>query len=1015
MKIRGLLFVVCFLLSNAAMQPTAVGQPGPEIPLTGTQPPGDDQGQGSCGVEGEGEMAPSGPYESGDPFCRPPNQAETSRGPSAHGPKGFPEPHPSDHHLGAQTSGYTSTGLFAALNVVDPQIRSGTSDFYASRILIKTCNASDWIEVGWVEAGWHGTSQRVYTYDSQDRIWNFWTQYPISPGSRIYVEIFKNTQNGRWDALLFWNGNWYFLDSMVPGDPVSSMGCGNEIYAEVYTGSSGKHFPFNGSPRFGDGATSGVQLQNASTGLWQNWTTSIPTTESSNDGTGYYTVNWAGRYWDFSVQSFNRPPNLSFSLSPTSGGHRRTSFFANFTGTSDPDGDSVREKVDWGDGTVYDPSGTGSSHTYNAPGTYTVRATATDEFGAATTTTRTVTVTNDAPVARLSVSPLSGQHNITTFTADMSATTDPNSDALTYRIEWGDGSITSAKSGTHIYSSPGSYTVKGTATDSYGASSSVIQTVQVSNNGPSAVLTVSPAEGTVETTFTADMSGSSDPNGDPLTYRIDWGDGSISTTKTATHKYSSKGTYTVTGTVTDASGASSSASQIVSVRNSAPSARLTVTPGEGDLTTEFVADMSGSSDPDKEPLTFEIHWGDGSVSYEQTATHRYGSPGDYEVIGRAIDSSGAVGEASQVVRVCTVATDSCAAPPPGEALDEVQRTADEAAPGVFSTLSGAGFISDSAACPGEWFSVFTARCSHPDIVDAEVPLDADDPISAEYVAAAEAEATPAYCRQPSNANRYRVVYAYTGETSRYNRLRDDIRDKARKADYYVWASARQNGSSRHMRFVCNSDNRIRVWEVRLPRSADDNPNATYNALRAHSFYDRTKRYVVFADWADSLNTSTQFYCGWAERFGDDQPGAGNANNSSDVIALVFLRPDNPCFDKAAHSALHEVGHTLGAVQRSAPNHCCGGHTSQKHDAMRNAGTGTLVAACSEGRFANRYDCGDDDYFNADPTLPARRTYLADQQEYETGVCQRVRDGDVMRATQCRWNTAWSRWLIGGGL
>jgi PKD repeat protein len=51
----------------------------------------------------------------------------------------------------------------------------------------------------------------------------------------------------------------------------------------------------------------------------------------------------------------------------------------------------------------------------------------------------------------------------------------------------------------------------------------------------------------------------------PFTYEIDWGDGTTSTSNSAQHTYSTPGTYTVTGKITDSLGVTAPAQATVQV------------------------------------------------------------------------------------------------------------------------------------------------------------------------------------------------------------------------------------------------------------------------------------------------------------------------------------------------------------------------------------------------------------------------------------------------------------------
>jgi parallel beta-helix repeat protein len=92
-------------------------------------------------------------------------------------------------------------------------------------------------------------------------------------------------------------------------------------------------------------------------------------------------------------------------------------------------------------------------------------------------------------------------------------------------------------------------------------------------NPPIARLVVTPASGTAPLDVMADSSTSSDPDGDIASYRFDFGDGSPvvgpQSGASATHTYTSAGTYSITVTVTDSGGRTSEATEQVTVNGNA--------------------------------------------------------------------------------------------------------------------------------------------------------------------------------------------------------------------------------------------------------------------------------------------------------------------------------------------------------------------------------------------------------------------------------------------------------------
>jgi hypothetical protein len=143
-----------------------------------------------------------------------------------------------------------------------------------------------------------------------------------------------------------------------------------------------------------------------------------------------------------------------------------------------------------------------------------------------------------------------------------------------------------------------------------------------------------------------DGSGSSDPDGEPLTHQWSFGDGATGAGVAPSHVYGSLGTFVVSLVVSDGELSSAPATTSVTISNLPPAVTLTA-PADGAVLPASlpIALEADALDPDGAVVLVEFYAGEAKVGEALSppfASSWTGmAPGDYVLTARATDSDGA--------------------------------------------------------------------------------------------------------------------------------------------------------------------------------------------------------------------------------------------------------------------------------------------------------------------------------------------------------------------------------------
>jgi len=179
------------------------------------------------------------------------------------------------------------------------------------------------------------------------------------------------------------------------------------------------------------------------------------------------------------------------------------------------------------------------------------------------------------------------------------------------------------------------------------------------NTPPVADISATPTSGQAPVAVTFSAAGSTDAEGDTLSYSWNFGDGATGTGVAPTHTYTTPSTYTAVVTVSDGklTDTASTSITVTGTGNNAPVASATSDVSNGVAPLAVAFDASASTDADNDAVTYNWTFGDGATGVGAQPSHTYTDLGSFVATVTVSD-----GQASDTATVGVSVTDGTGNP-----------------------------------------------------------------------------------------------------------------------------------------------------------------------------------------------------------------------------------------------------------------------------------------------------------------------------------------------------------------